>query len=1575
MGKGGGEGKEDEQAIDLRHQWIMRRLAVAFRLKHQELKKLMEPDGENSTAAKEFCETTDVDHAILYVVQKGTSQNQIVLQTDPPDETDSKGKRRVFFFMKIAEKGKLPRLDPQTMHKCVVFGDISPRPIETLSGYTQHILLPLIKSPGNIKEVTEVAKPALFEAVHAFRSQVLVTSGMVEGKTILPLPAIEFPDKVDKPVRDKDLLYQLESVIVRWTAQIKSAMKADPETSLQGHPGPREEMEFWKSKRDNLQNLEVQLHSVKALKVCTMLEKAQSSYYKSLKELLKELRQCTEEAADNYRYLSPLHDVFDTIASATSADAFEKLVPDGTFRLLFHYIYVLWQHSTYYNTPSRVVILIREVCNDLVRSARENVGVEELFTTCEPEEAVKRLSSTLLVCGNFKSWYFHYKTKAAKEGTETPSGERRPARPWKFQNTILFSRLDAFLERCHDLLDVLETVMLFTRLERVEIGGTQGAELSANIEALHQEFNMAYHEFYSPSEPYSSPSGLLDVEETRFDANFAAFREKVRRMDMQLSGILTQSIDDAKALSNVFKVVDTFEGFIDRTLIQQEWQKKQTDVLQAFYDDLVEVQECFRNHSDPLSDPVYRQISPTAAKMVWARGLLERISEPYPRIKELSRPVIQSDLATQAFRLYELLVTNLKAYIGTCYDEWAGQVGATSVEKLKLNLLRREEGGRIKVNFDHELSKLLSEVTHLQVLSSTEPKDSFIIPPQALALYKRRDQFRMQILKLEVVTSTYNQCMDTLLDVEKPLIVAELQQFDDELARGLKRLNWNAGDIDDFIESAMTSILALEHVIKTLKGNVRRIRELLTEYTNEDKFLPLNPKQSKTLSLDDFLKLYHEHRQARQLSLSSKGREVHELMAHSLEALNGLKKQQGLLPLEAETECWVVYVSHVNNIVMNLVCRSVVHSLENLRKQLSMEWLKENDGIPLLDIKLVLAKDDGRGQPEARFVPHLTSAEGPESLDTQVNEWIRDSTDTAQYITRLDALPGSDDSYVNDAAVNKDVTTLHKTINDLLLSNAQACRKFEEQFLAYRSLWEENMKKSFNAFISKPKKPVEEDGEEARGEVPVEEFYGVPLERFDQKISYYEKMLNSLSELPPSSTVGWLRVDSKPIREALKDCCKKWIAMYTGYITDRIETSLTELGEFIQAADAGLDEEVTDAEEDEAALRRVLKHIRDCKVRDGPTKAMFEPISNGLQLLKQHAGAVDEKKLQYLEELRKERPDQWKELDKKYRAVRKANNERQERQGDKLKYQALNMEEDVLVFRRNFKNLRPFQYHGLTVDEAYEELVTWNENLYEREQWARDLNELLELFEKQTTDLPELRECRQELVYLKQLWDMVSHVKSQFTDWWGQTFKTMDAEELTARTRDMLKQMKAMPLKCKSTQTYIGLEEEIRSMLITLPLVENLRNPAMRDRHWRQLLKRCDVDPNAIDPEADNFSLQDLLSLQLHRFEDDVSNIVEKAQKELQIERGLEKVATYWDHEARFEYEFDTGLSTHLLGPIDDIVEVLEEHLNALQAMQSNRFVEEFADSVGKWQRNLGMVESSMVKWMELQKMWKNLYP
>lgn len=97
----------------------------------------------------------------------------------------------------------------------------------------------------------------------------------------------------------------------------------------------------------------------------------------------------------------------------------------------------MWNESKFYNYPARLAVLIREICNALIRQALQFVQSTALFEG-DPQLAVDNLKSALKVIVVFKSVYFNYKALAQTQNKSNP---------WRFQNSALFARLDAFLER------------------------------------------------------------------------------------------------------------------------------------------------------------------------------------------------------------------------------------------------------------------------------------------------------------------------------------------------------------------------------------------------------------------------------------------------------------------------------------------------------------------------------------------------------------------------------------------------------------------------------------------------------------------------------------------------------------------------------------------------------------------------------------------------------------------------------------------------------------------------------------------------------------------------------------------------------------------------------------------------------------------------------------------------------------------------------------------------------------------------------------------------------------------------
>jgi dynein heavy chain len=115
----------------------------------------------------------------------------------------------------------------------------------------------------------------------------------------------------------------------------------------------------------------------------------------------------------------------------------ELIETQETFVPIMHTILMIWTYSSYYNTPARLVVLIREICNQIILNCHTYVNgdrIKESIAGEVPNEAHACLELCITVCARFKEAYFDYKAKSKNQ--------------WKITTNALFVRLDAFSERC-----------------------------------------------------------------------------------------------------------------------------------------------------------------------------------------------------------------------------------------------------------------------------------------------------------------------------------------------------------------------------------------------------------------------------------------------------------------------------------------------------------------------------------------------------------------------------------------------------------------------------------------------------------------------------------------------------------------------------------------------------------------------------------------------------------------------------------------------------------------------------------------------------------------------------------------------------------------------------------------------------------------------------------------------------------------------------------------------------------------------------------------------------------------------
>ena len=121
----------------------------------------------------------------------------------------------------------------------------------------------------------------------------------------------------------------------------------------------------------------------------------------------------------------------------------------------------------------------------------------------------------------------------------------------------------------------------------------------------------------------------------------------------------------------------------------------------------------------------------------------------------------------------------------------------------------------------------------------------------------------------------------------------------------------------------------------------------------------------------------------------------------------------------------------------------------------------------------------------------------------------------------------------------------------------------------------------------------------------------------------------------------------------------------------------------------------------------------------------------------------------------------------------------------------------------------------------------------------------------------------------------------------------------------------------------------------TMPLIQNLKNKAMRPRHWTQIQTEMS---RSFDQEAEDFTLEKIIEFGFDQYAEQINDISGAATKELAIEQGIANIAETWEQtELDMAPYKDKG---HFkLKSTEEIFQVLEDNQVGLSTMKASRFV------------------------------------
>lgn len=121
------------------------------------------------------------------------------------------------------------------------------------------------------------------------------------------------------------------------------------------------------------------------------------------------------------------------------------------------------------------------------------------------------------------------------------------------------------------------------------------------------------------------------------------------------------------------------------------------------------------------------------------------------------------------------------------------------------------------------------------------------------------------------------------------------------------------------------------------------------------------------------------------------------------------------------------------------------------------------------------------------------------------------------------------------------------------------------------------------------------------------------------------------------------------------------------------------------------------------------------------------------------------------------------------------------------------------------------------------------------------LKESAGLFEVNLPDYKQLKVCRREVRLLKILWDVIFLVRSSIEDWKTTSWQEINVEQMEMDCKKFAKDIRSLDKEMRAWDGYNGVDATVKNMLTSLRAVSELQNPAIRDRHWQQLMQATKV--------------------------------------------------------------------------------------------------------------------------------------
>ncbi|TPP46731.1 Dynein heavy chain and region D6 of dynein motor family protein [Leishmania donovani] len=1341
-----------------------------------------------------------------------------------------------------------------------------------------------------------------------------------ERKLLIPqdLYALEYSDaQLQAVLSNKDVLRQVDATVSQWQAEISYAMSVEPQKE-----GPLGEIEYWRERYSTISALYEQLNSSQAKFILRIAKEAGCTSATMIDLTLQQFFRMHSESKDNVKFLGTLDRHFRTLHSVDPKLGSLQPIIDTLFSMMTA-LRMVWIISRFYSTEERMVGLLEKIARLIAQKVSEHIDFRTVLTL--PSEVAKVKVTEGQQC--LIKWKAAY--KSVQE--EINSSERE--QHWSFDERRLFDVTDYMSDRCTDLLEVIETVEYYTtvlsaQLKTVLTDATDIERILKDVEKLKRPFGTLT---FDPFERRATHN---------WQVVFSGFLTAVTSLDHEVSLFINRIFDDdLRSAESAFELLVSFKRIRTRpdrggnSLDISALLLEKTDrILAQYFTEVENVRRIFQDQKE--APPLSKNQPPVAGAIHWSMSLFHRLKKPIVRFQH--EGMLKSSVGQQVKAKYVEASRQMKNYSTARFLKWREEVRVPAPASLKWNILRADPDGTYRVNFNWSIFDIIRETKYLDRLG-------FEVPKALLHISLQDEAYHGYVDALNAMLVSFNYELGALAGPERAILAAEVHELKQALEPGLLDINWTSLSIPDFVSNCEKAITKFRNVSREVRKSADSLQtqvvnkiastRLIPEYRE---FLQAGGELPELQTLVDII----ERRRVEQLERCMRAYRTAKPL---------LTKVEGQLLGTHTGRCasLVPYYSHWEQRIWRALTTMVLKSLASFAKLVGYTTSSRASARPppLFKVTVLLTSEPTYTpqQQEITTAFHKIQA-GIIETTKHFQRWMRG---TCLEFTQGEIIPRpAEEEYMTLFTYYQDIYNLpqvyklqalvNRTIQThlgALATNIKMLQRYRFVFLADKKISVEQQAKSQLQWID-----------------------------YDAKFQLYFNMIRDFDEESHVHDFGFMRCDETPFYTELVGHVYQWVAMEGAQLSDTVRVRMMQRHNTIRK----INEDLMRPCDNIADLKFVLEVMHNARTSSLEMEQAVREIEYVYSSLQHYGVPLDAGMVKLAMSLQ----DMWSCTLARVHQTGIALEPR------KVQFRELTVQEVSKFLDEGRKVLQEFRCTGPGRDDI--DLAAGNES---KKQWRQRLSELQmkrdqlvkaeNLFDLPLTTHTCLQQLNEELTKVETVYDLYEHWMSDLRRWNRSSWKDLLLSDLEATTEERAKQARVLGKQYGTINPFPAVHQLILNFQNSLPLLAKLKSPALKARHWTELMRVTDKSFN-----YEQINLSELIAMELFRYIEEVDHVVLAAAREQGIEQEIRAIKQYWAEKVFTPVPYAPRKGTarcDVLTDTSEIQEAVDDNMLKVQSIANVKWAQPFAEEVKTWERRLSVISDVITLWVTVQQKWQYL--